>query len=165
MARWGKGFKMAMKLEGGEELAEQLARMGSKALEVVAKATHSGAEAVLDDIKADAPGPHIAMEEAKAPRGSAAVVIGPEKEHWHYQFFETGVQPFEINMVKRKSKRSTGRGRKMKGDKQAMKFGEIFAKRIERGPMAAKPFLRPNFVPKRDQIEDAFGDVIKREVL
>lgn len=164
--RWGGGFKFSMKVEGGEKLQAELQKMGADALRVVKKATYDGANAVYGDIRRDAPGPHIEIVEADKPRaaGVFSVEMGPDKEHFFYQFFETGVQPFEINMVKRRSKRSSGRGRKLKGDKKAIHFGDIFAKRIQRGGMAARPFLRTNFIPKRAQIETAFGATIKAEV-
>jgi len=164
--KWGGGFKHSMQLEGGDELANKLKKMGMRSLDVIKQATHDGAAAVYGDIKRDAPGPHIEIVEADKPSGAgvSAVEIGPDRDHFYYQFFETGVQPFEINMVKKRSKRSTGRGRKLKGTKKAVRFGNVFAKRIQRGAMAAKPFLRPNFVPRRAAIEGAFGDTIKREV-
>lgn len=168
MMRRGKGVSVGVVLDGGEELLQKLEAMGGKALSVLKQATNDGGNAVFDDIKNDAPGSKsIVMIEASKPKGYGvfSVEIGPDKEHWFYQFFETGVRPYEINMVKKRSRRATGKGRKIKSDKKAMSFhGQVF-KKIRRGPMVAKPFLRNNFLPKQSEIEGAFGDTIKREVL
>ena len=40
---------------------------------------------------------------------------GPDKEHWYYQFFETGVQPFEINLGKGRSKRTCSKQHQERG--------------------------------------------------
>lgn len=168
MMRWGKGSSSGVVLEGGDELLKKLELMGQKALSVLKDATHDGANAVFDDIKNNAPGSKsIVMVDSNKPRGYGvySVDIGPDREHWFYQFFETGVRPYEINMAKKRSKRASGRGRKIKSDKQAMSFGGQVFKKVVRGPMIARPFLRNNFLPRQKDIEDAFGDTIKREVL
>lgn len=181
MPRRGKGMRFEMQMKGGDKLAAKLRGMGKDAERVVDEATRSALDVAAGPIRQDAPGPGIVMVKSEKPNkpGVLAYEVGPDKAHWYYQFFETGVQPFEINLVKGRTKRSaTNRkasaqkgktvamsGRRVRGEKQAVKFagpgGVVFAKRIRRGPMAARPFMRKNFLGNTDRMQDEFGKVIK----
>ena len=177
--RWGRGFQMDAKIVGAEALLKRLNAMGAGAEAMLAQATEDGMNAVVDDIKRDAPGDGIMVQRDEDNRGNATVLAGPDKAHWYYQFFETGVQPFEINLGKGRSKRSAlnntksaakGKavrmtGRKIQGEAQALHWGDVFAKTIHRGGMSAKPFMRPNFIPQKDKIEQAFIDTIESGVI
>jgi hypothetical protein len=134
---------------------------------------------MLDDANQNAPGPHVVMGPAKQDestgKGAVKVEMGPDKDHWYYRFFETGVQPFTINLVKGRSKRTSslrknkqtgeyvrvkGGGRKIRGGGAlALKFGDQFASVVRRGGMAARPFLRPTLELK-EQVSDKFGKVM-----
>lgn len=185
MARRGKGLKFGVQLRGSDRLAAKLRAMGSQAQSAVDRATRSGLDVAYAQIKQDAPGPGVVMEKADKPDkpGVAAYQAGPDKAHWYYQFFETGVQPFEINLARGRTKRTavnrkaserkgktvTMSGRRVQGEKQALKFagpgGVVFAKRIRRGAMAARPFMRKNFLGNTERMKDAFGDEIEHTVI
>lgn len=182
--RRGGGLKLDIKLEGGAELAAQLRAIGASMAGTMAEAAQAGGNVALEPISRDAPGPGVIMIDATAPRDAAAVEIGPEKSKWYYQFFETGVQPFEIDMVRRRSKRSAidkqatakkgketrMRGRRVAGKGRVLVFpggsGEkVFSRRVSRGAMAAKPFMRNNFFEKASAMIQAVGDVVRRRAL
>lgn len=170
--RWGPGFKSEVSLDGDKDLMRKLKRMGEKALgAALDHAADAGMDVSFRAIKADAPGPHIVKmpDDSSNKRGQRSVVVGPDKEHFYYQFIERGVQPFEVDMAKRRTKRSKGGGRKVRGVKAAMSFegsgGRVVTMRIRRGAVAAKPFMRPNFQPKQAAITSAFGASLKRSAI
>jgi hypothetical protein len=180
MAKRGKGMTFSASLEGGDELVRKLRAMSRDARgATLERAVDAGIAPAEQRIRADAPGSGIVSEVADKPNtpNTKARQVGPDKDHWYYQFFETGVQPFEIDLVRRKSKRSavnrkTGRrmsGRKVAGDTQALKFeiggATVFAKKVRRGGMAARPFMRKNFLGSTERMETAFGDEIERAVI
>ena len=176
--RWGKGIQVSTTLQGGEDLLRKLKGLGLDATKVADVATREAMEVSRAKIEADAPGPGIVMVTDKAPAaGAAAYMVGPDKDHWYYQFFETGVSAFEINMVKRRTSRTaierkTGKvmgGRKIKGGGGVLAFEigtrTVFAKRVQRGPMAARPFMRRNFLGSENPMKDKFGYVISKAVI
>jgi len=175
----GKGYRFTSEVEGGEALAAKLAALGESATAVLLAAVREALGVAAGPIMQDAPGPHILVEQSDEPNtdGTKAFEIGPDKEHWFYRFFETGVQPFEIDLARGRSKRSgvylkTGKGRggrKLRGNAQALMFtvgGEtVYAKHVDRGPMAAKPFMRKNFLGNTDNMEARFGQEIETQVI
>ena len=180
--RWGKGIQVSTTLKGGDELLRKLKGLGVDATKVSDDATREAMGVAHGKIEADAPGPGIVMEPDKSPApGVAVYVVGPDKDHWYYQFFETGVSAFEINMVKRRTKRTatekkTGkamRGRKVRSEGNVLAFeasggvggAVVFAKRVQRGPMAAQPFMRKNFLGSENPMKDKFGYVISKAVI
>lgn len=169
--RRGKGLQFDAKLEGLDELRAKLVAMGKKAYEVLDEATAAALQPTADAIRQDAPGPHILQEKADKPnkKGVVAHDVGPDKDHWFYQFSETGVQPFEVDLVRKKTKRSGGGRRKVRGEAQALKFpgsgGEVFAKRIRRGGIPAKPFMRKNFLGRERPMVTTFGQVIEQKAI
>lgn len=173
-------FRMDIKLRGGDELVKKLQAMGKDAPEALQGAARAGGKTLLAGIEQRAPGKGFVMEDAKPNTAQTkSVEFGPDKDHWYYQFFETGVQPFEIDMVRRKSKRSAVdraktakkgktvlvRGRKIEGDTQALKFDGQFARHVRRGGMVAQPFMRPGYDAKRSDGLDAFGDHIRANAI
>lgn len=176
--RWGKGIQVSTTLKGGDDLLRKLKGLGLDVQKVADVATCEAMEVSRAKIEADAPGPGIVMEPDKSPAAGVAVfVVGPDKDHWYYQFFETGVSAFEINMVKRRTKRTatekkTGkamRGRRIRSEGSVLAFEigtrTVFAKRVQRGPMAARPFMRRNFLGSENTMKDKFGYVISKAVI
>lgn len=184
--KWGGGMRLDLQLKGGEELARKLRAIGAGAEAKLLEATRAGAEVAFDPIKRDAPGDGVIMVQSEKPNltETKAYEIGPDKEHWYYQFFETGVQPFEINMIKRRTARSAidkkasqrkgkatkMRGRRVQGDAKVLVFpgsdgGTVFAKRVRRGGMAARPFMRANFMERSGAVIGAFREVIEKHVI
>jgi hypothetical protein len=180
--RWGKGIQVSTTLKGGEDLLRKLKGLGLDAQKVADVATREAMEVSRAKIEADAPGPGIVMAPDKSPAAGVAVfVVGPDKDHWYYQFFETGVSAFEINMVKRRTKRTATekksgkrmRGRRVRSEGSVLAFeasggvggAVVFAKRVQRGPMAAQPFMRRNFLGSENPMKDKFGYVFSRAVI
>ena len=126
---------------------------------VLAPAALKASEVVVDEAIARGPGPHIVAEINRKglKKGELMVEIGPDKAHFYYKFFETGVQPFEIDLVAGKSRRTSGKRRKVRKNAKVMKFGDQFAKRVHRGGMAARPWLRPALESKQDEAREAMG--------
>jgi hypothetical protein len=177
--RRGKGIQVSTTLKGGAELLRKFKGLGLDATKVAERATAEAMEVARAKIEADAPGPGIVMEPLPAKQaGTAMVQVGPDKDHWYYQFFETGVSAFEINMVRRRTKRTATekksgkamRGRKINTESSGVLAFEIgtrtvFARRVQRGPMAAQPFMRRNFLGSENQMKDRFGYVISKAVI
>jgi hypothetical protein len=175
----GSGFKMDIKLNGADELVHKLNAIGRDAAAVLAEAARAGTLPMFQHAEQNAPGEGMTMEVTKAGHDQAIVLFGPDEEHFYYKFHETGVQPFEVNMVKRRTRRTAidikkskakgklikVRGRRVGGDTQALLFDGQYAKHMKRGGMAAQPFMRPAFDSKRADSLDAFGDHIREHVI
>lgn len=145
MARGG----VTVKLEGDKELKRKLDLLGRRARAALLKAAEAGADVVETAAEQRAPGPHIAIGNQKVEGGRAEVDIGPDKEHWHYQFFETGATAHEIS----------GSPLVFEGEQ-----GLIVTKRVNHPGMPAEPFLRPAIDGKREEAKDAAGEVFKAEI-
>ena len=140
---------MTIKLEGSQELKRKLEQLKGRARGALLKAAEAGAEVIEAAAEQKAPGPHIATGNQKVEGGRAEVDIGPDKEHWHYQFFETGATSHEI----------TGSPLVFEGEK-----GLVVTKRVDHPGMPAEPFLRPAMSEKREAAKDAAGQVFKAEI-
>jgi hypothetical protein len=181
--RKSNGFRMDIKLNGADELRAKLAAIGNKAAqtETLQRAARAGGQQMLRSMQTNAPGgpDGVVMIDGAAKRGMASVELGLDREHWYKKFAETGVQSFEIDMVKRRTKRSAidraksakkgktvkVRGRKISGGAQAMVFDGTFSRHTKRGGIAAAPFMRPAFDRKRGAALDAFGDSIRDDAI
>lgn len=140
---------VTIKLEGDKELKRKLDLLGRRARGALLKAAEAGAEVIEDAAEQRAPGPHIVIGNQKVEGGRAEVDIGPDKEHWHYQFFETGATAHEIS----------GSPLVFEGEK-----GLVVTKRVDHPGMPAEPFLRPALSDKREDAKDAAGRVFKAEI-
>jgi HK97 gp10 family phage protein len=143
------GAKITMTLKGGDELKVKLQEMGSAAKGILVESVEKGAKVLADDIRSRAPGPEIGVEVVKASKYAATANVGPDKSHWYYRFFETGVQPHTI----------TGplafQGRD----------GEVVIGGVDHPGMAARPFMRPAFDSKQDRARDVLGQTLRDELL
>ena len=169
-----------VEIEGGKELLLKLRELREDAHGILPKAGQVGSGIIARRARAGAPGPGIIVERAKPfSEETVAFEIGPDKDHWFYRFFEFGVQPFEINMIGKRSTRSAinrkksaargekvnVRGRRVQSEKRALKWGgNIIKSVVHRGAFAAKPFLRRAVRDNNDAISYAVGEVIRREI-
>jgi HK97 gp10 family phage protein len=141
--------RVTIKIEGDKELKRKLDLLGRRARGSLLKAAEAGAEVIEAAAEQKAPGPHIATGNQKVEGGIAEVSIGPDKEHWHYQFFETGATGHEI----------TGSPLIFEG-----KTGLVVTKRVDHPGMQAEPFLRPALSERSEAAKDAAGRVFKSEI-
>ena len=130
-----KPFRMTIK--GDKELLDKIAKMGTQISGVIEDAALTGAEEFKERANNLAPGPHIETDTVKKTKTIAEVDIGPDKEHWYYRFFETGVGPHEV------TPKNTG-GLKFPG-----LAGEMIVRMIAHPKgFPAQPFLRLAFDEK-----------------
>lgn len=143
-------MKVTYKLDGADELRSQLKKMGRDADRALEAAATIGAQVLQAAANHDAPGPHIEVETVESSRKRAVVHIGPDKDHWYYKFFETGVQAHPIS------------------GSQWLRWFEgsepVFARSVQHKGMAAKPFMRPAFDTKKDRARDRAGAALRRRL-
>ena len=144
-----RGSRFTVTIEGGEELLEQLQRMGVDVKAALEKVVLEGAEEIRRPANQMAPGPHVVAEVAASGKQAVTVAIGQDKEHWYYQFFETGAQPHEI----------TGSPIAFEG-----REGAVITGRVDHTGMAARPFLRPAFDRRKGAAEQRVGEGLKRVI-
>lgn len=148
--------KIGFSLEGDEEFLRNLIRLGDAwAGQSLATAAQRGAQVLEMAAEPMAPGPNLVTEVVEQIPGKVTVAIGPDKAHWYYQFFETGVSPHEIPSAK-----------KDKG-KIVLHFaggpdGETFAFSVDHPGMSASPFLRPAVDTQKQAAVDAVGAELAR---
>jgi HK97 gp10 family phage protein len=156
-------IQVGVKIEGGDALLKALRDAGLNVKKSQRAALRAAAKVIGMDARTRAPGPGVKWYVDRAPNGNIEATVKPDAAHWYYRFFETGVQPFEINFVTGRSTRTSGGGRAIrhKTDASVMKFGDQFASIVRRGGMPARPFLRPAFDTQKDAAVQAFGDKIR----
>lgn len=141
--------RIDIQLEGGEELLEKLERIDGDLRALLREATLAGAQVVADLASGMAPGPEIATDVLEATSGHCVVGIGPDKDHWYYQFHETGAAPHEI----------LGSPLQFEGD-----TGMVQAAQVSHPGMAAQPFLRPAHDGSHDEQRDAMGARLREAI-
>ena len=82
----------------------------------------------------------------EASAAGVEVGIGPDKDHWFYQFSETGAAAHEIN----------GSPLLFQG-----REGMVKTARVSHPGMPAKPFLRPAHDSTQNEQQDTLGAHIK----
>lgn len=167
-------------VEGGDILTHKLRLLDKSPEKELENAVTNGAHAVTDYAEANAPGRGITWDMARPWNTTQkSMEIGPDKEHWYYRFFEFGVQPFEINMISKRTQRGaidrrrterlgrsvTTRGRRIKSELRAVKFGtdQIFSV-VRPGGFPAKPFLRKAVRDNNDSIADVIGQTFLKAI-
>ena len=139
--------------------AEMQATLGNKIL-------MAGAKVVQKYANAKAPRPEVEIEMDDAGGASKSANIGIKGKFWRWRFSEYGVQPFEVDLVKGRTKRTSGKGRKIYGAKGVMHFNadgmDVFTQRIKRGGVSAKPFMRPAIDNHEDEILGAMADELQK---
>lgn len=140
--------RIKMELVGLDKTIKELARRGQLVEAVLDAAAQAGAQIVQAAANQDAPTPAVETEPnaQKSKTAYRVVDIGPKKEKWFYQFFETGAQPHEISgpLV---FKDETGRW--------------ILIGGASHPGIPARPFLRPAMDSQKDAATNKVGSVIK----
>lgn len=129
-------------LEGGEDLLRAIADADQSVRSVLRAATLAGGQVVVDAAAGSAPGPGIVAEVMEASAAGVEVGIGPDKEHWHYRFLETGAAAHEI----------TGNPLIFEG-----RAGMVKTASVSHPGMAARPFLRPAHDGTQREQQDTLG--------
>lgn len=141
-----------IKVHGDKELIEKIRKVGTQLEKAMRKATLEGGEVAAVEARRRAPGPYIETEIVSERPGRVDLEIGPDAEHWYYQFFETGASSHEID-----------------GNvKQALAFiqgaEEIVVKRVRHPGIAAEPFMRPALEENQTAVKDAMINVFNIEL-
>ena len=141
-----------VELIGEKELRAKLHQLGDLVRQANSQAARSGAEIIRADAASNAPGPHVLARQSKlnSTEDQAVVDIGPDKDHYYYQFFETGATGHEI----RGSKYLAFMGSK----------GLIITRSVKHPGMAAHPFLRPAMTKNKDAVQKRAGEVFLAEI-
>ena len=130
-------------LDGEEELLKSLQALGEEANRVLSDAALAGGKVIRDAANPRAPGPHIEMKIERSSTGFAEAIVGPDAEHWHYQFSEFGTAAHAVRP----------------DQKEALRFfsesGEVFAMEVQHPGMAAQPFMRPAYDENKDKAAEA----------
>ncbi len=149
----GKRGRVRMELIGGKDLQQKLRALGSSVQAANNTAARAAQTPILNEASANAPGPHVmALQSPRESTEDLAVVnIGPDKDHWYYQFAETGAGAHEI---KAKSKALAFEGRK----------GLVIVKSIQHPGRSARPFLRPAMAHNREAAQKLAGEVFLAEI-
>jgi hypothetical protein len=74
-----------------DEVKRILEQLGPRAKGALPAAVEEGAKVLAAKIAANAPGPHIAYE-----MSGATALVGPDKAHFYYAFFETGTSAHRV---------------------------------------------------------------------
>lgn len=145
------------------EVREALRKLEGRLMAVLETAVGAAADVLRDTSDDMAPSYGNETELAEVGKNFVEFHIGPSKKAFYLQFFETGVQPFEVDMVRRVTTRSSGSGRKVDGSAKALAWDGVDhpVAIVRRGAMSASPFLRPAFDADQDDAKHEFGKVIK----
>lgn len=144
------GDSVRVTIEGGEELARQLRRLGLAAADVLPMAVEAGGMVLRDLARPKAPGPEIELEMEKGS-GKATATIGPAKKKWYYRFFELGTGV---------GTRSTKGRFVFRGEDGRLRI----VREIDHPGMAARPFLRPAFDEGQDEAVGKAGDALRSRI-
>lgn len=141
-------------LLGDKELHEKLSRLGDRVRAANDRAARAAEAPILAEALSGAPGPHVmALQSKRASTEDQAVVdIGPTKEKWFYQFFETGAMGHVIKA--KKGKVLAFEGRK----------GLVVIGAVQHPGMKKKPFLKKAMTDNRDLATKIAGDVFWKEI-
>jgi len=145
------------KVEGVEDLEQALRDLGVEVQKVLIRAAEAGAEVIRKEAEKRAPGPGVAKKVVKRGKYEAHVDVGPDKEHWYYQFFETGADP---HIIPRKKKRAEGKRLAFQG-----RNGLVRPRMVRHPGMKPRPFLRPAIDEARDEAVRKAGRVFRGAIL
>jgi HK97 gp10 family phage protein len=140
---------LKVQVEGVDELARQLRRVGVSTQQALCVAVLAGAEVIRAAANPLAPEPVIDTEVEESTKERAVAAVGPPKDRWFYQFFETGAQSHDI----------TGSPLVFEGDE-----GLVITGRVRHPGMVARPFLRPAFDSRKRAAQDKVGDELRRAI-
>ncbi len=142
-------MKITARIEGLDDLKTAFQRLKGATDAVLEPAARAGGEVIKQAADKNAPGPHNEISTKRVSQKKVEVLIGPDKEHWHYQFAETGTDAHEIEP----------------SHKKAMTWpnGPV-VKHVSHPGRAAKPFLRPAIDSNQSKILDAISNVLRKVI-
>ena len=143
--------KIELEFVGDKELMKKLKKLIGNTEDALALAVKTGANLLEEEAEALAPGPHIGQKQVYKSTKRVTRKIGPDKDHWYYQFFETGAQPHTIQ----------GRPKLVFPSSN----GLVFVRVVHHPGMAPRPFLRPAFDSNKDEVRDKVGKVLKKAIM
>lgn len=132
-------------LDGAEEMIKMIRELGDIAAgAAVMEAVIEGGKVLEDEIESRAPGPHVITvpDRRSIKRGYAGVMVGPDKEHWYYRFFETGASPHEIEPILKEA---------------LLLIGGNLRESVSHPGMGAQPFMRPGFDGAEERVKATIG--------
>jgi HK97 gp10 family phage protein len=141
--------KITVSIEGDQELKRKLERLGTRAQAALGKAGQAGANPIKETANQMAPGPYIVTSEPVVNEGKVTVDIGPDQDHWYYQFLELGAKPHEI-----KGNPLVFKGRR----------GKVITLSVQHPGIEPRPFLRPALTQQKNSARDAAGNVFRKEI-
>jgi HK97 gp10 family phage protein len=143
-----------VELIGEAELKAKIQQLGDAVIQANSAAVRAAEVPILTEANANAPGPHIlALQSKKESNENLAVVnIGPDKDHWYYQFAETGATAHEIKAKNGKSLAFEGRN------------GLVITKSVKHPGRPAAPFLRPAMSHNRDAAQKLAGEIFRKGI-
>lgn len=149
--------RVAVKLEGGEELLAKLRECGVNAKKSVAQAVKAGAEVIAVAAVEGAPPTHrkgkrVSTRVTARKPDHVTVSVGPTKRHANLILFETGVAPHEIRP-------ETAAALVFEGDE-----GLVITGGVSHPGMPARPWLRPAFDTRREAAEQVVGETLRQAV-
>ena len=149
MARRGR---VRVELVGDKELRDKIRKLGDNVRKANSQAAREGAEPIRVEANSNAPGPHILARQSKimSTEDQAVVDIGPDKDHWYYQFTETGAGPHEIQGSAFLAFEGSS--------------GLVITKVVKHPGVKARPFLRPAMRHNREAAQKLAGEVFLREI-
>lgn len=139
-------------VKGDKELIEKIKKVGQRLQDAVHDATLAGGEVAAAEARRRAPGPYIETEIDSERVGRVDLLVGPDPEHWYYQFFETGVSGHEID------------GHVMQALAFTQGAEQVVFQRVKHPGMAAEPFMRPALEDNQTAVKDAMINVFNREL-
>ena len=142
-------IKVRAEVKGGEDLLRKLKEINADIKAALEEAAKEGGEVILSAAKDMAPGPNLVMEITERKKTHATVSIGPDKEHWYYRFFESGVTAHEVRPK----------------NSHALQLDEsTWAMFANPSGFPARPFLRPAFDDREKEATNAAGDKLREAV-
>ena len=139
--------RVAVQIEGGEELARRLRQLGVDAEAVLREAALAGARLFEEDMGSRSPDAvYIESVVVHDSRRQASVDVGPTEDKWYWKFLYTRETAYEIPGPL--AFRVDGR--------------DLVIGAADHPGMAARPFMRPAFDGRQQAATDAVGDVLRR---
>ena len=157
-----KGKAITVKLDGAEQLLEELEALGVNVQRSLRGAIRKGAKVIQDEAEVNArmvtgktgkhTRLHVSTRRGEVGSSDVQADIGPSKKKFWLRFYETGAAPHEI-----KAKNSPLLA--FEGEK-----GLVLTSRVAHPGLPALPWLRPAFDNKGDAAIKVVGEVLREAV-
>ena len=147
------------KIEGGEELLEQMRALDVNVRKALIGATRAGMKVIQAEAEQRARplstrrGKATRLVFSSKKRDHATADVGPSKKKWVLRFFEQGVTGHEI-VAGRHAPALVFKGHS----------GLVVLTRVNHPGMAARPWLRPALDGKRDEATRVFGETLRAAI-